>query len=730
MGQAILALMSILERIAKRIRSTNSTLDPNSRNTVHAALEAGRQHKRAERYEEALIALDEAANHLRTTSQKNGSSLALVVDLHRADILLHLGQWDAMQALLNRLQAEARERQQYAPLAYIYGSMGTLAQAQGDWDSARRHYEAALDMARKGHSAGAEGRAQGHLADIYLREGNASYAIYLLREALPKLEISGDLELTSYFTGKLGESLIAAGQEVEGQRLLGRALRLAEEMEHRRYEIQWRQALTAEAMKNALYDESRRHLLQVLAHMDGTPSLSLVQTLCRAAKASLRLGDSRSSLDYANQAVELTNSLPADRRAYALAHGALGIAQRATHQPQAAVESLESVLDDYVSLMLTEADYTYIELLRNLAAAQTENKHFEDARQTYERALNHAEGSDSQAHVAGTHRDIGIMYLHQNHLQEAIRSWLTALEIYEAQSDHTRAARLLCDIAGVRKQLGQGQRAMKNYEQALMHLSSIEDQETRGIILSNAATAYADQGDIETAESFFVDSIKLAQQTQDRVAEATRRGNYGWFLLSTGRAQRALDVLAYAIRQSQNLGLTLQTAVQTDNTGLAHDELGNLSDAERFHRQALDLLDDNMPGVWRATFQANLAHTLVNLGHLDEAASLFHDALVAGESSDNVELTVKALNGQAKIALNRHQLQIAGENVQRAIELAGDATQRRLLADALVIRSQWHILNVRPEQAEADWHSAEKHYLALRLAAGRRPPAWYHTTSD
>ncbi len=723
--------MNILERVAGRIGIRSQATGTNNRNTIQTALENGRQHKRAERYEDALAALDEAAERLRHTNSNGSSSLPLIIDLHRADVLLHLGRWDDMRTLLESLQAGARQRQQHAPLAYIYGSMGTLAQAQGEWEIARRHYETSLEMARKGRSIGAEGRAQGHLADTYLREGNASYAIYLLREALPKLEISGDLELTSYFTGKLGESLIAAGKAVEGQQLLGRALRLAEEMEHQGYEIQWRQTLAAEAMKGALYEEARRHLLLILAHMDSAPSLRLVQTLCRAAKASLRLGDTQSSLDYAIQAVEICASLPADRRARALAYGALGIAQRAASQPQAAVESLSDVLDDYASLILTEADYTYIDVLRNLAAAQTENDDFDAARHTYERALSHANNGDSPQHLAGTHRDIGIMNLRQHHLQHAIKSWLAALEIYEAQGDHTRAARLFCDIASVRKQLGQGQRAMKNYEQALMRLSSVEDPETRGVILSNAATAYADQGDIETAEAFFVDAIKLAQETQDRTAEATRRGNYGWFLLATGRAQRALDVLAYAIRQSENLGLTLQAAVQTDNTGLAHDELGKYTEAERYHRRAIERLGEDIPGDWHAVFQANLGHTLISLGQFDEAAAFFSNALTTGEHSANTELIIKALNGQAKIALNHHQLQAAGEAAQRAVERAENAGLRRLLADALVIRSQWHTLNNRPQQADADWNSAVAHYQSLRMTAGTRPPAWYHPiTSD
>ena len=67
-----------------------------------------------------------------------------------------------------------------------------------------------------------------HLADTYLHDGNASYAAHLLREALPKLTMPSDVEMSSYFVGLLGQALIQNGQEAEGHHLIGRALGISE----------------------------------------------------------------------------------------------------------------------------------------------------------------------------------------------------------------------------------------------------------------------------------------------------------------------------------------------------------------------------------------------------------------------------------------------------------------------------------------------------------------------
>ena len=95
------------------------------------------------------------------------------------------------------------------------------------------------------------------------------------------------------------------------------------------------------------------------------------------------------------------------------------------------------------------------------------------------------------------------MYEQQREMEKAIEEWRSALAIYEGERYHAQAAQLYCDIGGARRWLGQGKRALKEYDQALMMLSSVDDLATRGLVISNAAIAYADLGDSESANSFF-----------------------------------------------------------------------------------------------------------------------------------------------------------------------------------------------------------------------------------
>ncbi len=133
-------------------------------------------------------------------------------------------------------------------------------------------------------------------------------------------------------------------------------------------------------------------------------------------------------------------------------------------------------------------------------------------------------------------------------------------------------------------------------------------------MLSNAANAYAEQGDAESADAFFTESIAIAERLGDRAAEATRCGNYGWFLLLVGRPRRAMATLERALVISESLNLALPTAVQYDNLGLVYDSLGDTAMALERHRKALALVSAQGDPLWAAQIKVNLANTLIALG--------------------------------------------------------------------------------------------------------------------
>jgi tetratricopeptide (TPR) repeat protein len=706
---------NILDKFRRRGDSDDSMPPQNS--ALREALEAGQRAKYAEDYPQAL----EAFHHALQLASNAGDTTAIaVITLHLSDVYAQMKRWPEADELLNYRYQTAREVGQRTQMAYLMNGIGMLAQSRGDWTKARESYEQALELARAGRAVGAEGRALGNLAATYLHESNASYASHLLRDALPKLNLSGDVELSSYFVGLLGQAFIASGQEIEGQQMLERALKLAEQMGYRRYQRRWHLVLGERAGAEGRDAEAYEHFKTAVSLFnEETPEY--VAALCSLSRAALNLRNMDEALEAAKKAVAMSEAFE-DKSIAMEARGTLGMALLANKHGADAIPHLQAAADSFAGQPATTAE---IDILRHLAAAQIDAGKPGDAIETYKRAAARAEATQARLELAQTRRDLGLAYAKARRYAEAIQEWMAALTIYDTLKHPAQVARLYCDIAGARKFLGQGQRAMKDYEQALMTLNSLNgDQETRGLVVSNAANAYVDQGDIETAESFFNEAINLARKTGNETAEATRRGNYGWFLLAIGRPQQALAALEYALRMSRMLGLSLQAAIQTDNMGLAQDTMGSYDRALELHQDAVSQTVPLNELHWEYVFKCNQGNTLLALGRLDEAGAFFRAALEQGRKDEDAELIIRAQTGLGQLALRQGQPGAAASTLEEAINLARRADMRRLLAEAMSAGSEQQAMLGHVERSASLWDEAHKLFTMLHAPQAKTRPAW------
>lgn len=717
--------MNLLEQIKHSLglqkpHSHSPSVRPET-SALRQALDAGQQAKRGENYPLALEALDHA---MRLAVTHGDTSAIAIAALNQADVYIAQQRWPEAENLLSKTYQTAKEARQRPQMAYVLSAQGYLAQAQGDWLGAQRSYEQALEMAKGSRAVGAEGRAMGYLADVYLHETNASYAIRLLREALLRLNLAGDVELSSYFVGRLGQALITSGQVIEGQQMLERALKLANQMNHRQEQRRWSMMLGERAFNEGRFAEAYRYYREgLLFFVPGQRDTVYIQALCQISKICLSLGEQEDALTYAQQAADMA-AAHGETLLRAEARAALGFVRVALGAYPEAVHDLEAADTAYGEDASSQPS-TQIEIRRNLAAVYGESGETDKAIGAYGRAVQQATSLGLPLEIAQTRRDLGLFYNRCGRMLDAMREWQAALNIYEAEKHTAQAARLYCDLAAARKQIGQGQRAMKDYEQALMLLSGLhEDLEVRGLVLANAAVAYAEQGDVDSAESFFNEAITIARQLGDESAEATRRGNYGWFLLATGKPQQAISTLEYALRLSQSLALGLQSAIQTDNLGLVHDAEGNYPRGLEHHEQALALVKPLQNPRWQALFSINQSRSLIGLGEYDQPEKLLNTALTVGRANGEHEVIIRALTGLGLLALRRGQPGEVPVLLDEATSLARRGDMRRLLAEALTVYSEQQAQINQIERADALWQEAQKLFTILRSPQGKIRPAW------
>jgi len=722
------------ERITGMLRAGSSPRET----ALREVLVAGRTAKLSENYTAALLHFDQALDMARSAAALGDDPTPITsLSVHRAETLIRLRQWADAAAFIEASRASAPSLTRTMHAAYMDCALGLLEQARGDLNASRTAYESALKGARGATKPiiGAEGRAMGHLADLYLRDGNASYAAHLLKDALAKLGTSSDLELSGYFVGLLGQAMSENGQSSDGLHFIQRALMLAEQFQHRLYERHWGMILGQRALDEGRYLDARGHYQRALHLFDAEkPTPAFVALHVGLSKASIYVRDHDTAIQMAETALEASHKLvapPVDPPialiitddAEALARGALGLALRAAGRGIDAMPHLQALVDTITD---EQATRDRIDVLRGLGAALSETDDYNAAVTTYQRALAMATKFDDPLEIALTHRDLGLIYQRREEYVLAVQEWTQAITIYDSQNAYAQVARLHCDLGGARRSMGLVTRALRDYEQALMTLNNVDanDLETRGLVLSNAANVYAESGDAESADAFFTESISIAERTNDMSAEAIRSGNYGWFLIVVGRPRRAIATLERGLRLSETLNLTLQAAVQTDNIGLAHDSLSEYPTARAFHEKALASLNGSDARHWRGSIQINLANTLLSLNDTEQADSLCASVLEDARATNDIDLLIRALTTQARTAILSGDLIAAAAPLDEAIILARKLDSKRLLADLLYLRSQHQAGLHELSQGREAWDEAVKLYTALHMPQAKIEPSW------
>lgn len=712
--------MNLLERIAKWF-GVDAPPQPNPRVIeLREELEAGRLCKRREAYEDAMIHFD---NAIAIAQSMYDTSAVEIIQLLQIDLWIRLETTGDLAFRLDEMEATAIARQHHAQVAYVQIARGQLAEYELRWQDAQTFYEKAVEYAQEHHIMSAEARAQGHLADMYLRDNNASYATHLFRKVMPVINAVGDLEINSYFMGRLGEAEIAQGNDIEGYQLVTRALKLADQLHFRPYQRRWHQVLAKKALADNRVEDAYDHYLQVwkLIPKTNRQKPDSIKVLRQLAMTCVQMRRYEDALLYGERTINAEPDEPESNGLWAIV----------LHETGRSAESLpyfEKALND-------EAKAQDSELLRIYAGALAETDDYQQAHERLQQALDVARAHNDTLEIARSYRDQGMLYSRRNQMEEAITAFSESVVLYEELNYHAQVARLYCDIGNLRNTLGQGVRASKDYEQALMKLSMADDAATRGIVLSNAAGIYFERGDLATAEAFMSESIQIAQKSNDRVAEATRQGNFGWFLLSSGRYKRAISALEYAINQSTVLGLDLQLGVQKTNLGRVYSHLGEHEKALELHHEALALLENSQSSYWQAITRNNLINSLLDSGQpeqITEAQSLIEAVQQSAKELPHIDLKIRVDLSVIRLALHSddEDLHKQKTRLEHTVNLARRSHTNRLLGQALVLYSEWSARTGDLKQAQKSWDEAKDILQRTQYNPDLRLPSWLETIDD
>ena len=171
-------------------------------------------------------------------------------------------------------------------------------------------------------------------------------------------------------------------------------------------------------------------------------------------------------------------------------------------------------------------------------------------------------------------------------------NWLNdALTQTRAANDHKNEGATLNNLGLVYDDLGQKDKALDYYAQALDILRDAEhgDRAGEGVTLNNLGGVYRALGQPDKALDYYAQALDILRAVGDRAGEGATLNNLGLVYDNLGQKDKALDYYAQALVIRREVGDRFGESVALFNMGLVLDALGRPAEAVTYLEQCVAL---------------------------------------------------------------------------------------------------------------------------------------------
>jgi CHAT domain-containing protein/Flp pilus assembly protein TadD len=221
----------------------------------------------------------------------------------------------------------------------------------------------------------------------------------------------------------------------------------------------------------------------------------------------------------------------------------------------------------------------------------------------------------------------GAVYATLGERQKALVYYIQALPLERAVGNRAGEATTLSNIGAVYDDLGEKQKALDFYTQALPLRRAVGDRAGEATTLNNIGLVYSDLGEQQKAVDYYTQALPLNRAVGDRKGEATTLNNIGRVYAALGEQPKALDFFTQALPLWRAGGDRKGEATTLSNIGAVYDALGEKQKALEYYTQALPLRRAVGDRKGEATTLTNIGAVYADLGEKQKALDFFTQAL-------------------------------------------------------------------------------------------------------
>ncbi len=302
--------------------------------------------------------------------------------------------------------------------------------------------------------------------------------------------------------------------------------------------------------------------------------------------------------------------------------------------------------------------------------------------------------------------NIGNLYYRLGQPQKALDYYTQALPIHQEMGNRPGLAATLNNMGTVYNNWGQRQKALDYYTQAFTIKEQLGDRAGLATALNNIGSVYRDLGQSERALDYYHRALSISEEVGDRAGAATTLTNIGLVYNSLGQWQKALDYFNQALPIKEDIGDRAGLATALINIGSVYDSLGQREKALDYYRQALPIKEDIGDRFGQAATLTNIGSVYHRLGQRQKALDYYTQALTIKEQlGDRAGLAV-TLNNIGNVYDNLGQRQNALDYYTQALPIREEVGDRSGLATTLNnIGSVYHRLGQK-QKALDHFHQA------------------------
>ncbi|MDQ2856996.1 MAG: tetratricopeptide repeat protein, partial [Acidobacteriota bacterium] len=193
--------------------------------------------------------------------------------------------------------------------------------------------------------------------------------------------------------------------------------------------------------------------------------------------------------------------------------------------------------------------------------------------------------------------------------QKALEYYNQALPLRKEAGDKNGEASTLNNMAVVYSNIGETQKALEYLNQTLLINRAVGDKSSEATTLNNIGTVYSDLGEKQKAIDYYNQSIPLHKAVGNRRGEAYTLTGIGTIQSALGEKQKALEHLNQALLLIREVNDKGGEGIVLNSIGLVYSDLGE-------KQRALDYYNQSLPIVKAVGNKRDEAMTLNNIGQV------------------------------------------------------------------------------------------------------------------